>query len=45
MSPYWSATTCADYSSYAWYVYFSYGSVYSYGKSHDYYVRCVRAGQ
>ncbi|MBW2311932.1 MAG: DUF1566 domain-containing protein [Deltaproteobacteria bacterium] len=44
-SDYWSATTYASNSSYAWLVYFSYGSVFSYFKSGDYYVRCVRAGQ
>jgi len=46
-SYYWSSTTYASLSSYAWYVSFGGGSVsYSYGnKSHSYYVRCVRGGQ
>ena len=42
---YWSSTTYAGTSYYAWYVYFSYGYQYYYYKSHSYYVRCVRAGQ
>ena len=44
-SYYWSSTTDADYSSYAWYVYFSYGGIGSYSKSYLYYVRAVRSGQ
>jgi hypothetical protein len=37
---YWSST---EYSStYAWYLYFGYGNVYSSNKSSAYYVRCVR---
>ena len=41
-SYYWSATTRASYSSYAWVVYFSYGNDGNDDKSHSYYVRCVR---
>lgn len=44
-SPYWSSTTYASDTSYAWYVYFYSGSVSSYSKSSTFYVRCVRAGQ
>jgi hypothetical protein len=44
-SYYWSSTTSARYSGYAWCVYFSDGGV-SYGyKSVDSYVRAVRSGQ
>ena len=40
---YWSASESSDYSIYAWYVYFSNGSVGSYDKTNNkYYVRCVR---
>jgi hypothetical protein len=40
---YWSATTDASYTSYAWGVYFYYGGyVYWYDKTYSYYVRCVR---
>ena len=42
---YWSSTTYAYYSSSAWLVYFSNGSVDSGGKSNTLCVRCVRAGQ
>jgi len=42
---YWSSTTSAGLSSYAWYVGFSGGSVDLIGKSFDIYVRCVRSGQ
>ncbi|OGW08912.1 MAG: hypothetical protein A2W75_01500, partial [Nitrospinae bacterium RIFCSPLOWO2_12_39_15] len=44
-SYYWSSTTYASYSSYAWNVYFYYGDVGGYSKSGYYYVRCVRGGQ
>jgi hypothetical protein len=43
-SYYWSSTTDADDTSYAWHVNFNYGYVYSYDKSHIYYVRAVRGG-
>jgi hypothetical protein len=39
---YWSSTTGALDTSYAWYVYFDDGSVYSGGKTSGSYVRCVR---
>ena len=43
---YWSSTTYAGNASYAWYVYFSYGSTYYYNnKTSSRYVRCVRSGQ
>jgi len=42
---YWSSTTVAGFSSYAWNVYFYDGSQYGNYKSDSYYVRCVRAGQ
>jgi hypothetical protein len=44
-SDYWSSTTSAHYTYNAWYVAFYEGSVDSYYKSYDYYVRCVRGGQ
>ncbi len=44
-SRYWSSTTSAYNTSYAWYVYFKYGSSVSRNKANDYYVRCVRGGQ
>ena len=43
-SGYWSSTTFANYTSYAWSVHFSSGSVYHHDKSYNYYVRCVRGG-
>jgi len=44
-SNYWSSTTYADYTNFAWYVNFFNGHVdYDY-KSSSYYVRCVRGGQ
>ncbi|MBI5557052.1 MAG: DUF1566 domain-containing protein [Deltaproteobacteria bacterium] len=44
-SYYWSSTTSANYTNYAWYVHFNYGHVgYDY-KSFSYYARAVRAGQ
>jgi len=39
---YWSSTTYANHSHYAWYVA---GRQDYNSKSHDHYVRCVRAGQ
>jgi len=42
---YWSSTTYAGYSGYAWGVYFLNGNQYYDGKAVSYYVRCVRAGQ
>jgi len=39
---YWSSTTNANYTSYAWYVNFYNGNVYSNYKAGSYYVRCVR---
>jgi hypothetical protein len=45
-SDYWSSTTYALYTNYAWLVNFSNGSdSYYYGKSSSYYVRAVRGGQ
>ena len=41
---YWSSTTHANNSSYAWYVYFSLGSTSHSYKSGSLYVRCVRDG-
>ena len=46
VSHYWSSTTYANDSPYAWYVYFYGGYVGGYdNKSDSYDVRCVRAGQ
>ena len=42
---YWSSTTPADYTSYAWFVNFYNGSVYIYYKFGGFYVRAVRGGQ
>ena len=42
---YWSSSSVATNPSYAWYVYFSDGLVYSLNKSYDYRVRAVRGGQ
>jgi hypothetical protein len=45
-SYYWSSTTYKDDTAEAWYVTFSYGGVFSHGKSgNKNYVRCVRGGQ
>lgn len=44
-SIYWSSTTYASYTSYAWLVYFGYGDVYYYYKSYSYRMRAVRSGQ
>jgi len=43
-SSYWSSTTRAYNTSYAWYVYFGNGFVHSSYKTNNY-VRCVRGGQ
>jgi hypothetical protein len=45
LSFYWSSTSSAYFTSYAWYVHFYHGYVDSYPKSYNHYVRCVRAGQ
>lgn len=45
LSSYWSSTTYASNTSYAWIVSFGYGSVYYDGKSKCYSVRAVRSGQ
>ncbi len=42
---YWSSTTKASNTSYAWYVHFFAGHVGYRDKSLDHYVRCVRGGQ
>ena len=42
---YWSSTTSAYSSSYAWFVNFSYGAVNVSSKTESNYVRCVRGGQ
>jgi len=42
---YWSSTTNARYTNYAWGVNFGYGYTRNYSKSYNSYVRCVRAGQ
>ena len=39
---YWSSTTYAGYTAYAWIVGFYYGYTYSSNKTTTYYVRCVR---
>ncbi|SLM28582.1 exported hypothetical protein [Desulfamplus magnetovallimortis] len=41
---YWSGSTLANYTDYAWNVYFISGNVDYYYKTDDYYVRCVRSG-
>jgi len=43
-SYYWSSTTYASYTSYAWYVYFYNGVVNHNYKTGNMYVRCVRGG-
>ena len=43
-SGYWSATTDAFNTDYAWDVYFRSGYVFDYGKSNALYVRAVRGG-
>jgi len=42
---YWSATTNAANTSYAWIVLFYVGHSHNYTKTDTYYVRCVRAGE
>ena len=42
---YWSSTTFASDSSYAWVVDFDYGYDFWDGKAYEDYVRCVRGGQ
>jgi len=42
---YWSSTTYAPNTSYAWLVRFSDGYTYYYAKTDKYYARCVRGGQ
>jgi hypothetical protein len=42
---YWSATTSASNTTYAWHVYFGYGSVGYYDKPTNSYAWCVRGGQ
>lgn len=45
LSPYWSASSVANYpSTSAWVVHFGVGDDNWYDKSSNYYVRCVRAG-
>jgi hypothetical protein len=44
LSPYWSSTPVASYTSIAWTVGFAYGWVSSDNKYQDHYVRCVRGG-
>ncbi|MEE9557150.1 MAG: DUF1566 domain-containing protein [Candidatus Adiutricales bacterium] len=44
-SNYWSVTSYADNTNYAYYVMFNYGSDSFYYKSSSYYVRAVRGGQ
>jgi len=41
-SDYWSSTTNASHTDYAWLVYFDDGDVYGLNKSFAYYVRAVR---
>ncbi len=45
LSYYWSSTTNAGYSGYAWLVGFGNGGDVGDGKSYSYYVRAVRGGQ
>ena len=42
---YWSSTTDASGTNYAWFVYFRNGYTDGNGKSDGHYVRCVRSGQ
>ncbi|MGK5094511.1 DUF1566 domain-containing protein [Deltaproteobacteria bacterium TL4] len=44
-SSYWSSTTYAYYTSFAWSVNFYFGYVSYYNKTYSFYVRCVRGGQ
>jgi hypothetical protein len=43
-SSYWSSSTYADSTAYAWFAHFNDGYVNGYDKSINYYVWCVRAG-
>ncbi len=43
-SHYWSSTSGAGGSDYAWSVYFNYGYSNRHGKFNSYYIRCVRGG-
>ena len=38
---YWSSSTCAQFTNYAWYVNFVNGGVYDFNKASNGYVRCV----
>ena len=42
---YWSSTTKASNTAYAWYVTFDKGDVDNYAKTSAYYIRCTRNGQ
>jgi hypothetical protein len=42
---YWSSTSNAYDTGYAWGVYFYYGNDYGYAKDSSYFVRAVRGGQ
>ncbi|MGD9972827.1 MAG: DUF1566 domain-containing protein [Desulfatirhabdiaceae bacterium] len=44
-SSYWSSTTLANYTYYAWSVNFNHGEGYNHNKSDSHYVRAVRGGQ
>jgi len=44
-SSYWSATTIAYSTTYAWYVDFNDGYVSNVSKTDSYYVRCIRGGR
>ena len=44
-SDYWSSTTYAINTNYAWFVYFDYGTWSATTKTYGYYVRAVRGGQ
>jgi len=44
-SSYWSSTTRASLTSFAWHVYFGFGYVSYHNRTNNYYVRCVRGGQ
>lgn len=45
LNGYWSSTSFASYTHYAWTVGFGYGLLSNHNKLHDFYVRCVRAGE
>jgi len=44
-SDYWSKSSYAEYSEYAWSIYFYNGYLYYYEKQDDFYVRLVRGGE